>query len=208
MRYIVTSPWWLRLFFPCGMTWHMPREEKIIYLTFDDGPHPSVTPFVLDCLKKFNAHATFFCIGNNVDQYPEIYKRILDEGHRTGNHTQSHMNAQKVRDDTWLNDIEEAKKRINSDLFRPPYGRIKRNGAKALFKQAPPYRIILWDVLSGDFDPGLSANQCTKNVIANTRSGSIVVFHDSAKAWARLEKTLPSVLKHYAERGFRFDAIS
>jgi len=207
MRYIVTSPWWLRLLFPPGMIWHMPGLEKIIYLTFDDGPHPTVTPFVLDSLKEFEARATFFCIGNNIDKYPEIYKRILDEGHRIGNHTQSHLNARKVSNSKWVDDVKEAAKRINSNLFRPPYGVIRRNGATALFKQNPPYRIVLWGVLSGDFDPALSAEQCTKNVVANARSGSIVVFHDSAKAWPRLEGTLPAVLKYYSERGFRFEAI-
>jgi peptidoglycan/xylan/chitin deacetylase (PgdA/CDA1 family) len=194
--------------FPSGMTWHMPRKEKNIYLTFDDGPHPTVTPFVLDCLKGYGARATFFCIGKNVDQYPDIYQRILDEGHSTGNHTQSHLNARKVTNSNWVDDVKEAAKRINSDLFRPPYGRITRNGSKELQKEGSPYRIILWDVLSGDFDEQLPAEKCIGHIIKNGKPGSIVVFHDSMKAWPRLEKALPAVLKHYSEKGFRFEAIS
>lgn len=207
MPYIVTSPWWLRMFFPSGMTWHMPREEKNIYLTFDDGPHPVVTPFVLDCLKDFGARATFFCIGKNVDQYPHIYQRILEEGHKTGNHTQSHLNARKVSNNMWVDDVKEASKRISSDLFRPPYGRITGKGAEELQTKENRYRIILWDVLSGDFDEQLTAEKCIDHVIKNGKPGSIVVFHDSLKAWPRLEKALPAVLKHYSEKGFRFKRI-
>lgn len=207
MPYIVTSPWWLRMVFPSGMTWHMPRKEKNIYLTFDDGPHPTVTPFVLDCLKEYNASATFFCIGKNVDQYPDIYKRILEEGHKMGNHTQSHLNARKVSNSLWVDDVKEASKRIDSDLFRPPYGRITWKGAEELQTKGNRYRIILWDVLSGDFDEQLTAEKCIDHVIKNGKPGSIVVFHDSLKAWPRLEKALPTVLKYYSEKGFGFKRI-
>jgi peptidoglycan/xylan/chitin deacetylase (PgdA/CDA1 family) len=207
MRYVVTSPWWLRLLFPSGMTWHMPRNEKKIYLTFDDGPHPTATPFVLDCLRSFKARATFFCIGKNIDAYPEIYKRILEEGHATGNHTQSHLNARKVRHESWVADVGEAKQRIVSDLFRPPYGQITRKGAKALQNFKSPHRIVMWDVLSGDFDEGISGEQCIRHVTENAKAGSIVVFHDSTKAWPRLEVALPAILAHYSKRGYKFEAI-
>ena len=207
MSYFVTSPWWLRLFFPPGMTWSFPGKEKVLYLTFDDGPHPAATRFVLDCLRLYDARATFFCIGKNIDDYPEIYQRILDEGHTTGNHTQSHLNARKVSHDRWLDDVGEAGKRVQSDLFRPPYGQITGEGARALQRLASPYRIVMWDVLSGDFDEGISGERCAKNVINNARSGSIVVFHDSTKAWPRLETALPAVLAHFSSKGFRFKAI-
>lgn len=208
MRYLVTSPWWLRMLFPSGMIWNMPRKDKVIYLTFDDGPHPTITPYVLDCLRRYDARATFFCIGKNVVQYSAIYKRILAEGHRTGNHTHTHLNARKVNNDLWLNDVKDASKCIDSDLFRPPYGRITSAGARALQGEANPYRIVLWDVISGDFDESLSAERCIKNVTKYGKSGSVVVFHDSEKARPRLEPALPEVLKYYAERGFRFDSIS
>ena len=160
-------------------------------LTFDDGPHPTITPFVLDCLKEYRAKATFFCIGKNVADNPGIYARILEEGHRTGNHTYRHLNAKKTGDEEWLKDIRDASLLIDSDLFRPPYGRIKRFGAKALLSANPPYRIILWDVLSGDFDEGLTGEVCAKKVIDHARAGSIVVFHDSEKALPRLKVALP-----------------
>jgi peptidoglycan/xylan/chitin deacetylase (PgdA/CDA1 family) len=207
MRYLVTTPWWLRLVFPPGMIWNFPTREKIIYLTFDDGPHPVVTPFVLDYLKAYNAKATFFCIGRNVDEYPDIYNRILLEGHRVGNHTYSHLHARKERTQRWLEDAKKAGKSIHSDLFRPPYGHITRACARALKKNEPAFRIVLWDVLSADFDERVSADNCIKKVTENGKPGSIVVFHDSAKAWPRLETALPAVLKYFSEKGFSFNVI-
>jgi peptidoglycan/xylan/chitin deacetylase (PgdA/CDA1 family) len=207
MFYLATTPWWLRIFFPRGMTWRLPDQEKVLYLTFDDGPHPTITPFVLDQLKRYGAAATFFCIGKNVVDYPEIYQRILSEGHRTGNHTHRHLNAKHTPEKQWLEDVRVASKCIDSDLFRPPYGRIRSFEAKTLREASPPYRIILWDVLSGDFDEKTNAQACTQNVIRNARPGSIVVFHDSQKAWKRLENCLPAVLKHFSEEGYSFRAI-
>jgi peptidoglycan-N-acetylglucosamine deacetylase len=207
MRYIVTTPWWLRLGFPKGLTWDLPTNEKVLYLTFDDGPHPQITPFVLDELKKYNAKATFFCIGKNVKAHPDVYKRILLEGHRTGNHTFNHFNGTKTGDDQWLNDVKEAAQWIDSNLFRPPYGRIKGFCAKLLLETKPPFKIIMWNVLSADFDTAKTGEQCFNHVKKNSGTGSIIVFHDSEKAAPRLEYALPKTLEYFAEQGFRFKSI-
>jgi peptidoglycan/xylan/chitin deacetylase (PgdA/CDA1 family) len=206
MFYFVRTPWWLRRLYR-GLTWRVPTAEKLLYLTFDDGPHPVATPFVLDELAKFGGKATFFCIGKNVEAYPVIYRRILMEGHRVGNHTQNHLNGWKVDDRRYVESVRTAALRIDSDLFRPPYGRIGTLQASVL-KSAPfNFSIIMWDVLSGDFDRALTGERCARNVIRYGRPGSIVVFHDSEKALERLRVALPVVLKEFAERGYRFEAI-
>lgn len=201
-RFLIKIPWWLKALYP-KRTWHFSREERKIYLTFDDGPHPVATPFVLDQLAKYNARATFFCIGKNVALYPEIYARILREGHAVGNHTQDHLNGWKTDTSGYLANVSIAEQRIESRLFRPPYGRLKSNQARRLQQ----YRIIMWDVLSGDFDKSVSAEECTRNVIQHTNNGSIVVYHDSEKAWPTMRKSLPVVLEHFREEGFEFEAI-
>jgi peptidoglycan-N-acetylglucosamine deacetylase len=220
--YLVKTPWWLRAIYP-QLIWQMPDQEKIIYLTFDDGPHANATPFVLDTLAEFDAKASFFCIGKNVLEHPAIYERILNEGHTVGNHTQFHANGWKVSDSKYFNEIDEAATLIQSNLFRPPYGRIKRSQISQLVQKKhvrsfnaqssdlqstqSPYKIIMWSVLSGDFDTSLSADACTQNVINHTKAGSIVVFHDSTKAWDRMSVALPKVLKHFSALGFRFEAL-
>jgi peptidoglycan/xylan/chitin deacetylase (PgdA/CDA1 family) len=179
-KYFVKTPWWLKRIYS-NYTWSLPAKEKIIYLTFDDGPHPQATPFVLDELKRYQAKAIFFCIGKNVKAYPEIYKRILDEGHAVGNHTQNHLNGWKTKDEIYLADIREASQYINTHLFRPPYGRITKfqaSNIKAALRNDNA-KIIMWDVVSGDFDNTLLPQDCLENVILNTNRGSIVVFHDS-----------------------------
>jgi peptidoglycan/xylan/chitin deacetylase (PgdA/CDA1 family) len=206
--YFVKTPWWLKRIYP-GRVWDIDTAEKIIYLTFDDGPHPVATPFVLDELKKYNAEATFFCIGKNVAEYPEIYKRILHEGHRTGNHTQNHLNGWKSRNDVYLDNIAEAANYIDSELFRPPYGRIKKSQAKKIgtsIRGKEP-KIIMWTVLSGDFDTTISKEQCLKNVLINAKAGSIIVFHDSEKAYRLLEYTLPKALQILSEKGYQFEKL-
>jgi len=190
-----------------GLVWRVPTAEKVLYLSFDDGPHPVATPFVLDELGKYGAKGTFFCIGKNVEAHPEIYRRILMEGHRVGNHTQDHLNGWKVDDRRYLENIRAAARRIDSNLFRPPYGRI--GALQSLVLRSAPfnYSIIMWDVLSADFDLALTGERCARNVIRDGRPGSIVVFHDSGKAFERLRVALPMVLKKFAGEGYRFEVI-
>jgi peptidoglycan-N-acetylglucosamine deacetylase len=207
MFYFIKTPVWLQKLFP-KFIWAMNKEEKKIYLTFDDGPHPQHTIFVLDELKKYNAKATFFCIGNNVRLYPEVYKRIIDEGHSIGNHTYNHVNGKKIKDDVYINDVLYAAKYIDSTLFRPPYGQIKNFQAKVLREMAKPYKIIMWTVLSGDFDVKITKEKCLQNVLFKTTNGSIVVFHDSEKAADKMRYALPALLKSFSEKGFSFEKIS
>jgi peptidoglycan/xylan/chitin deacetylase (PgdA/CDA1 family) len=180
----------------------------VLYLSFDDGPHPEATPFVLEQLANFNAKASFFCIGKNVQLYPDIYNEIIAAGHVVGNHTQNHMNGWKNTTDHYISDIQEATKSIHSNLFRPPYGRISFAQIKALRSNPSlPQDIIMWDVLSGDFDTTINGEQCAQNVIQHAGPGSIIVFHDSAKAMDRLRVALPKVLSHFSELGYQFKAI-
>jgi len=206
MFYLVNTPWWLKTLYR-GLIWQIPTKEKVLYLSFDDGPHPVATPFVLDELKKYDAKATFFCIGKNVEGYPQLYRRILLEGHRVGNHTYDHLNGWKVDDKRYLKNIRDAARLIDSDLFRPPYGRISAFQS-SLLRSAPfHYKIIMWQVLSADFDRALTADRCARYVIRDARPGSIVVFHDSEKAFDRLRGALPAVLEHFSGLGYRFEAI-
>jgi peptidoglycan/xylan/chitin deacetylase (PgdA/CDA1 family) len=206
MFYLVRTPWWLKKIYS-GLVWQMPVKEKVLYLSFDDGPHPGITPFVLDELKRYNARATFFCIGKNVKEYPQIYRRVLLEGHRVGNHTQNHLNGWKVDDKRYLEDVRDAARLIDSNLFRPPYGRIGAFQSRLLRGAPLNYTIVMWEVLSGDFDRELNAAACARNVIRHARPGSIVVFHDSEKAFDRMKEALPKVLEHFSGLGYRFEAI-
>lgn len=207
-NYFVKTPWWLRKLYPSYL-WKVDTEEKILYLTFDDGPHPEATPFVLDVLKEYQAKATFFCIGKNVAAWPDIYKRVLDEGHSAGNHTQNHLNGWKTADDVYMKDIAVAAKFIDSGLFRPPYGKITSFQAKNLRAAigGRTSKVVMWDVLSGDFDISLSGEDCLKNTALRSEPGSIVIFHDSEKAFPRLRFCLPKALQFFSEKGFRFERI-
>ena len=205
MRYFVKTPWWLKKIYP-SYTWSIPTKEKVIYLTFDDGPHPEITPFVLKELKNYNALATFFCVGKNVLAYPDVYRQVLNEGHSVGNHTQNHLNGWRTSNDVYMTDIAEAAKYIDSNLFRPPYGKITTFQAKhlrAAMKGRKP-RVIMWDVLSADFDQAITNEQCLQFVVLKALPGSIVVFHDSEKAFQKLQYALPKVLHHFCEKGFKF----
>lgn len=224
--------------------WDIPNSENKIYLTFDDGPTPEITEWVLEELKKYNAQASFFCIGHNIEKHPDIFEKVVNEGHAIGNHTFNHLNGWKTATEEYLENsmqmeegrwkkeeggrkiadcrMQNAHKVLPSDtlnlktenynlkpetcnLFRPPYGKIKASQSKKLRQLG--YKIIMWDVLSADFDTSISKEKCLDNVIKYTKSGSIIVFHDSIKAFPNLEYTLPKALKYWTEKGFLFDII-
>jgi peptidoglycan/xylan/chitin deacetylase (PgdA/CDA1 family) len=207
-KYFIKTPWLAKKFFS-SYIWSLPPYDNEVYLSFDDGPHPTITPWVLEELKKYNAKASFFCIGNNVEKYADVYERILNEGHATGNHTYHHLNGWKTEDKKYLADISSASQVIKSNLFRPPYGRIKNSQAKKIpdALQRSNAKIIMWDVLSADFDSAFSPEQCLTNVLANVSAGSIVVFHDSDKAFANLKYVLPKTLAALDKEGFVFKKI-
>jgi peptidoglycan/xylan/chitin deacetylase (PgdA/CDA1 family) len=206
--YLIKTPFWLRAFYP-KCTWNIPSKDKVIYLSFDDGPHPEATPFVLMELKKYHAKAMFFCIGNNVLKHPNIYESILQEGHSVGNHTYDHLNGWKTETKTYIENIKDAANLIDSNLFRPPYGRITKKQIRAIHQNADlPQQIIMWDVLSADFDLKLKGEDCARNVIKYAKPGSIIVFHDSQKAWDRMSVALPLVLEYFSSLGYRFESIT
>ena len=206
-RYFIKTPWIVKKFFS-GYTWSLPAQNKELYLTFDDGPHPRITTWVLDELAKYGAKATFFCIGENVLRYPDTYQRILAEGHTVGNHTQNHPNGWKVPTEQYIANVEEAAKYIDSPLFRPPYGRIKSAHLRYLNKIFNgKAQVIMWDVLSADFDVSFTPEQCLANVMNHTEEGSIIVFHDSEKAYRNMSFVLPKVLEHFSGEGYRFRRI-
>lgn len=208
------TPFLLKKLYP-NCIWDIPSKEKVLYLTFDDGPTPDITDWTLDVLKQYNAKATFFCIGNNIEKHPEIFKRIDKEGHSIGNHTFNHPKGWKLQTEVYLKEVERTQQLIDSkttnqkshinNLFRPPYGQITFKQARALRKLN--YQIIMWDVLSFDWKDTISDEKCLQNVVANAKSGSIIVFHDSIKASKRLQYALPKVLKYFTEKGFVFKRI-
>lgn len=187
--------------------WKIPNSENKIYLTFDDGPIPNVTEWVLDILKTENIKATFFCIGENVQKHPKIFKRIKEEGHAIGNHTFNHLNGWQTKSEEYLENFDLCEKEIKcSNLFRPPYGKISPFQAKEILNKK--HKIIMWDVLSYDFDNKISSQKCLSNVIDNTEDGSIIVFHDSIKAEHNLRYALPKTINYLKEKGFKFDVVS
>ena len=206
MFYLAKTPKWVRKLFT-GSIWEMPETKKAIYLTFDDGPHQAITQFVLEELDKYDAKATFFCIGKNVVEHPGVFKKILELGHAVGNHTHNHLNGWKTGNVKYLQNIQEARNYIDSDLFRPPYGRITSKQHKLLMQQDEPLKVVMWSVLSGDFDVSITPGKCLGNVLKNSKSGSVIVFHDSEKAFERLQYALPAVLKYFSEQGYRFEKI-
>lgn len=197
-------PKFLRLIAGKECEFHIPTKEKIIYLTFDDGPVPEVTPKVLDILKRHNAKATFFCVGDNIRKYPELYKRLLDEGHNVGNHTMHHLQGLKTSFSDYMKDVEQSAELCSSNLFRPPYGRISKRQKQELLKQN--FRLIFWSVISFDYSKKISQEKCLKNSL-KLHSGDIILFHDSLKAEKNMLYALERVLLFYSEKGFRFCTI-
>jgi peptidoglycan/xylan/chitin deacetylase (PgdA/CDA1 family) len=204
--YPVKTPWLLKKLYP-RMVWNADNKARCIYLTFDDGPIPIVTPFVLNILKKYDAKATFFCIGDNVRKHPDVFEQVKNAGHAIGNHTYNHLRGWKTEDQTYLDNFLQADKLLNTNLFRPPYGRIKRSQAKLLQEAKPGLELIMWSVLSGDFDLKLKPEKCLDNVLKNTRGGDIVLFHDSLKAQERMEYALPRALEHWSREGYSFEVL-
>lgn len=211
--YFIKTPRILERLFS-SYTWRFDTDRKEIFLTFDDGPTPEITSFVLKQLKQYNAKATFFCIGKNIENHPEIFHQILSEKHSVGNHTQNHLNGWKTKNINYLDSVLKcedvisnlADKTKESKLFRPPYGRIKKSQAKEILKRG--YRIIMWNVLSADFDKSISKEKCLENVLKNTKKGGVIVFHDSLKASEKLQFVLPKVLEEFSKKGFSFKGIN
>jgi len=203
--YFHNTPIWFKWLYP-ALEWDRPvKGKKEVYLTFDDGPIPDVTPWVLEQLSLYQAVATFFCVGENIAKYPQIFNEIIKNGHQTGNHTFNHLNGWEHRNEAYFENIESAEKAMvcagvaNNNLFRPPYGKIKRSQISHLKSR---YRLIMWGALSGDFDADLDPDLCLKHTIAATKPGTIVVFHDSVKSWERLKIALPGYLEFLKESGY------
>jgi len=197
-------PFLLRLLTSGSVNWRIPVKEKCIYLTFDDGPIPEVTPWVLETLATYNAYATFFCVGENVKKHPEIYKQILDAGHNIGNHSFHHIKAWNTPKAIYMKDITDANELINSRLFRPPHGQLTLQLLRTIRKN---FSIVLWSLLSYDFDQSISPEKCLSILIRYARQGDIVVFHDSLKAEPRMEYALPKFLAYFHSKGFVFRSI-
>lgn len=186
------------------LLWDVKTKEKELFITFDDGPHPEVTPLVLDILKEYDARATFFCVGGNVERYPKVFEKVKGAGHSVGNHTYDHESGWDTSQFAYIKSYLRCQQFTGTQLFRPPYGRIKREQVRALKAHT---KIVMWDVLSGDFDTKRSPEQCSATVIKHGTPGSIIVFHDSEKAKENVLGSLPQVLKHFSEEGYRFEAL-
>ncbi len=194
-----------------NLVWDLPNLENKIYLTFDDGPIPEITEWVLKVLKDNNVKATFFCVGDNINKFPDIFKKIIEDNHAIGNHTFNHLNGWEIATDKYIQNTiicfeSQKEENINPKLFRPPYGKLKTSQSKKLRELG--YKIIMWDILSADFDQSVSKEKCLQNVVENVKSGSIIVFHENIKAFKNLEYTLPKAIKALKEKGFVFDVIT
>lgn len=208
--YLFTTPKIIRFFYS-SLLWEMPKGEKKIYITFDDGPHPTITPKVLEILKDFNAKATFFCVGNNVNKYKETFKMIINDGHSIGNHTYNHEKGWNTNNKDYIDSVNATRKLMeslasNTDvaLLRPPHGRITFSQIRKLKKD---YRLVAWSVISYDWDKSLTTEECFNNVTKYSDDGSIIVFHDSEKAVNNMLPTLTKVLRYYSDKGFSFEKL-
>ncbi len=202
MAYWHVSNWMKNLY--SDIIWNIGNNNRSIYLSFDDGPTPNVTENVLNILDEFHAKATFFCLGRNVERHQDIYQSILVKGHAVGNHTYSHLKGWKSNNLEYIKDIELASKYIQSRLFRPPYGQIKRSQIRYLKTR---YKIVLWEVMSHDYEHRVSKEKSLQKVLRYSKEGSILVFHDSVKAWPKLKYILPRIIEHFSMKGFRFERI-
>ncbi len=197
-------PRWLRSIIGRDLLWKVESSSKVIYLTFDDGPIPEVTPLVVEILKSYNWKATFFCVGENVSRYPEVFTLLLEEGHRVGNHTFNHMQAFRNPADVYLRNVYKAREWIDSRLFRPPHGQLTGSLKRALMKD---FTVVMWDVLTYDYDAGMKEEEMLKILKRELRPGSIVVFHDSLKARDRMLKVLPKALEYWMSEGYTFGLL-
>lgn len=200
-----TIPFFLPLIIP-SLTWKVQTNDKTVFLTFDDGPHPEITPWVLDELERYNAKATFFCVGHNVTKHPETYRQVLDRGHAVGNHTYNHLSGWSHSQNAYFNNIDACAEVVQSNLFRPPYGRIVPWQIAAI--QQKGYKIIMWDILTCDYESSLDINRALATTVRNTQPGSILVFHDSIKAEAQLKQLLPQVLQQLSDKGYQFKSLA
>ena len=187
-----------------NVTWKVKTNDKVLYLTFDDGPHPTITPMVLSILEEYNAKATFFCVGDNVSKYPAIFNQIMSKGHAVGNHTFNHIKGWQSTNDAYIDNIKKAAEVIPSNLFRPPYGRIKPSQIKLLKND---YRIVMWSILTRDYDKSLNPHTALKQLIKLTKPGDIVVFHDSEKAKQNMLVVLKGMLQHFHQQQYQFKAL-
>ena len=196
----VKTPSLTKYLFP-SLVWKKNTDQKKIWITFDDGPNEKVTPYLINVLEKFDIKATFFIIGNQAKKYPELVKLIINNGHKIGNHSFSHLNGFSTNNNKYFEDIEQAKKYIDSDIFRPPYGKITPFQIKNLKKD---FKIIMWDIMSWDFKENISSNKIYKNVINNIENGSIILFHNNLKSYENLKKSLKIILKKLKEQEYQF----
>lgn len=187
-----------------SLTWKVNTDDKVLYLTFDDGPHPRITPLVLRLLERFDAKATFFCVGENVQKHPATYREILSKGHKTGNHTYNHLPGWSTANKRYFENTARAATLIDSKLFRPPYGRISPSQIRVLKKQ---YRIVMWSILTRDYDGHLDKEKATADLLKKTGKGDVVVFHDSERAETNMLYILEHMLVHFSSLQFRFDTL-